>query len=386
MKAKLTALAVLAVVAASSQARAQNEMPPVAEKTAEPLAEAPVKALEIVVGTGYTQGFGSFQSGVNMQDVITPGIGVDLGLAYRINPRWGVGIAGQYQEFAAERALSARGLSGELAATYHFLPFNRIDPFLKFGAGYRLLWENHDTGTPSLMTHGFELGKVVFGVDIRANRDVSIAPIVGAAVDALLWQSTSNQPSVAIQDPTLSLYAFAGVQARFDITSKHEGLPKPPQPVVVTQAQVTPPPPPPEPAKPVSPSIAVEDEVLKACLIHLDNVDSAPKFDFDKSALRDADMPVLQKIAECFSTGPLKNESIKLVGRADPRGSDAYNEALGLRRADAVASFLEKNGVTEGRIFKSSRGEADAKGTDEATWQTDRRVDLSRVEIRISRR
>jgi peptidoglycan-associated lipoprotein len=384
MNAKLSVAAVLAVVAASSQARAQNEPPPVAEKAeARPL-EAPVNAFEVVVGTGYTQGFGSLQQGVNLQDVITPGLGIDMEVAYRLDPRWSIGIAGQYQEFVAQRANSARGLTGALAATYHMMPYGQGDPFLTFGTGYRLLWENYPVGTPSLLTHGFEVAKVVFGVDLRASRDVAIAPMVGAAVDVFLWQSVDNGASTAIANPTGGVYLFAGLQGRFDMTSTHEG---PAQPVVTTtQAQVAPPPPPAEQVKPVSPSISVENDVLEACTVNLDNADAAPKFDFDKSTLREADMPVLQKIADCFSTGPLKGAGVLLVGRADPRGTDAYNQALGMRRAQSVAAFLEKNGVKKERIETTSRGELDATGTDEAGWAKDRRVDISRVEIRLSHR
>jgi peptidoglycan-associated lipoprotein len=61
---------------------------------------------------------------------------------------------------------------------------------------------------------------------------------------------------------------------------------------------------------------------------------------------------------------------------ADPRGSAAYNQALGLRRASGVASFLERYGVDTSRILKTSRGKLDAVGRDEAGWAIDRRVDV----------
>src|SRR6185437_7296776 len=325
MKSELI-LGIITVIGAAAQTASAQNTPPVSEQPEEKLLQAPAKALEIIVGTGYTQGFGSLQSGVNLHDVITPGLGVDLELGYRIDPHWSIGVAGEYQEFVAQRAVSARGMTGELAATYHILPYAHVDPFLKFGTGYRLLWENHDVNTPSLLTHGFEPAKLVFGVDMRAGRDVAIAPVVGAALDVLLWQSVGNRPSVAISDPTASVYLFAGLQGRFDVGAEHQPVARAQQQqtVTVTQAVVTPPPP--APIKPVSTNVVVEDEILKACLINLDNVDAAPKFDFDKSTLREADMPVLQRIAECFSTGPLKDAGVKLVGRADPRGSDAYNQ------------------------------------------------------------
>jgi len=116
------------------------------------------------------------------------------------------------------------------------------------------------------------------------------------------------------------------------------------------------------------------------------NLQDVVYFEFDKSDLMPADIEALAKVAECFSTGPLKNDNMQLVGRADPRGSTEYNDALGMRRADTVANFLVGKGIATGRIEKTSRGERDATGTDEASYAKDRRVDVMRVEIRLSKR
>jgi peptidoglycan-associated lipoprotein len=170
---------------------------------------------------------------------------------------------------------------------------------------------------------------------------------------------------------------------RFDLTSKYVHQTTPPAELPeTTQARVTPPP----ETKPVSPTISASDEVLAACKLAIDNADSAPHFEFDKSDLMPQDLEVLSKIAECFSTGPLKNDNMQLIGRADPRGSTEYNDALGMRRADTVAKFLTEHGIGTGRIEKTSRGERDATGTDEASYAKDRRVDVLRVEIRLSKR
>ncbi len=371
MKAKLTAVATVAIaIASGSQALAQ-EQTSVWEK---PLL-APTKALELVVGTGYTQGFGSLQQGVDMANVAGAGLGVDFGVGYRIDPHWAVGLTGQYQEFTAERSSSARGLTPGVAATYHIMPYQRTDPWVQIGTGYRFLWENHEVGTPSVMTHGFELAKLTIGVDIRVDKDVALAPVLGADVGLPLWQSTDNTKSVAINNPTANMYVFAGLQARFDITSRHEMLTKdvpPPAPVAkteITRAVI-------EPVKPVSPSINVSEELLEKCNLNFGSVEKAPKFEFDKAELLPADFEVLRQIAECVTTGPLKDASLSLVGRADPRGTVQYNEKLGGRRATNVAVHLEQLGVTSSRMERSSRGELDAVGTDEASWAIDRRVDI----------
>jgi hypothetical protein len=81
-------------------------------------------------------------------------------------------------------------------------------------------------------------------------------------------------------------------------------------------------------------------------------------------------------VAKCVTTGALKGRTLHLVGRADPRGTVEYNFVLGESRADSVSSYLEGLGVDSSRITSTSRGKLDATGTDEPTWQLDRRVDV----------
>ena len=121
---------------------------------------------------------------------------------------------------------------------------------------------------------------------------------------------------------------------------------------------------------------AVSEDIARACSLHFDAIDKAPKFEFDKSDLLPADHEVLGTIGQCLTTGALQGRSIKLVGRADPRGTQQYNMALGARRAHEVAAFLQQLGLEKARIQATSRGELDAAGTDEVGWQIDRRVDI----------
>ena len=150
----------------------------------------------------------------------------------------------------------------------------------------------------------------------------------------------------------------------------------PPAPRVTSETTVTSAPAQ-EETKPVSPSIAVSEDIARACNLHFDDISRAPKFEFDKSHLLPADHEVLGKIGHCVSTGPLEGRSIKLVGRADPRGTKEYNMALAVRRANSVAAFFDQLGVDRARIRETARGELDATGNDEATWQFDRRVDIA---------
>ena len=128
-------------------------------------------------------------------------------------------------------------------------------------------------------------------------------------------------------------------------------------------------------ADPGPTEIFVADSIRKACGI----ADAEAHFAYDSAKLRAGDSPVIQKLAQCFSSGPLKGRSMSLVGHADPRGEAEYNLALGGHRADSVKSAMVSAQLDESKIITTSRGELDAAGTDEPGWQKDRRVDVQLV-------
>lgn len=130
------------------------------------------------------------------------------------------------------------------------------------------------------------------------------------------------------------------------------------------------------PAKPANMAVNVDDAIFKACNLKMNNVDEAPKFDFDSEQLTDQEKDILGQVAKCLTTGPLKGRSVDLIGRADPRGETEYNMTLGAKRARAAHTYLASMGVGNDHLFDTSRGELDATGTDENGWRKDRRVDV----------
>jgi peptidoglycan-associated lipoprotein len=105
-------------------------------------------------------------------------------------------------------------------------------------------------------------------------------------------------------------------------------------------------------------------------------------FDFNESALREADRPVLDRFANVVQEY-YPNAVVTVEGFADPAGSRAYNEQLGMRRAEAVRDYLTSNGTISNASFRTvSYGEATnrqvvpgAKGPGDAGVQN-RRVAL----------
>jgi peptidoglycan-associated lipoprotein len=126
------------------------------------------------------------------------------------------------------------------------------------------------------------------------------------------------------------------------------------------------------PDSPTASAVRISDEIVKACGI------SEPDayFAFDSANLRADDERVMGQVVTCFTTGPLKGRTLKLVGHADPRGDSDYNMTLGQSRADAVAGYVRSKGMDKSKSESTSRGAMDATGTDDPSWARDRRVDL----------
>jgi peptidoglycan-associated lipoprotein len=77
-------------------------------------------------------------------------------------------------------------------------------------------------------------------------------------------------------------------------------------------------------------------------------------FATDSSKIVDEAKPVLERTANCLRDSKM---AITIAGNADERGTQAYNQKLGQRRADAVASFLKDKGVKESQMTVISHGQ-----------------------------
>ena len=98
-------------------------------------------------------------------------------------------------------------------------------------------------------------------------------------------------------------------------------------------------------------------------------------FEFDSSALtEDARAQVDAHIRALLGN----NDSVRLEGHTDERGTREYNLALGERRANAVRDYMVANGLPSYRVETISYGEENpvAYGSGETNWQQNRRVEL----------
>jgi OOP family OmpA-OmpF porin len=108
-------------------------------------------------------------------------------------------------------------------------------------------------------------------------------------------------------------------------------------------------------------------------------------FDFDKAVLKPEGKAKLDDLVD--KVKGINLEVIIAVGHTDSVGSDAYNQNLSVRRADAVKSYLVSKGIEKNRVYTEGKGEkqpvADNKTAEGRA--KNRRVEIEVVGTRSSR-
>jgi len=150
--------------------------------------------------------------------------------------------------------------------------------------------------------------------------------------------------------------ACAGNAARKDAVTE---VPKDEKPVAAAEAT-------PAETTPASVADASADAACGFARVH---------FGFDSATL-DADArEALVAAAKCI--GDKKLVAVTVEGHCDDRGTEAYNLALGQRRADSVRSYLEKLGVAaQLRVVSFGKAYPIATGETEAAWRENRRAEF----------
>ena len=99
-----------------------------------------------------------------------------------------------------------------------------------------------------------------------------------------------------------------------------------------------------------------------------------PEFPFDKARPRAEAHAQLVALAKCLNHPEMAGRNVLLIGRADPRGTDAYNQKLGMKRALRIKALLIADGLAESRITVKSAGDSGVQP--EFSNGYDRRVDV----------
>lgn len=79
-------------------------------------------------------------------------------------------------------------------------------------------------------------------------------------------------------------------------------------------------------------------------------------FDFDKAVIKPEGKVMLDNLISKINR-ELTVEVIIVVGHTDSVGTDAYNQKLGMRRANAVKTYFLLKGIESNRVYAESKGE-----------------------------
>jgi len=169
----------------------------------------------------------------------------------------------------------------------------------------------------------------------------------------------ATHPEYGTSEPALN----ALVQAPDGTVTQTTNTPQPVTPQCTTPPPVPEPPPaPPEPAPP--------PEQLRL------RVPRNIHFALDQSNISPESAAVLDQIVAVLKSYPFL--TVEIEGHTDPRASDAYNQALGGRRALAARNYLLRQGIAPERMTIRSFGETQRRtaGTERLDYARDRRVEF----------
>ena len=298
------------------------------------------------------------------------GFGAGGRLGVFLNQRWEIEAAAGFSSFTNE---SPRATGSSSNQTFN----GQINYNLPFGMGGR--------------THQFllELGAGAqrfashsdFSVPMGAGFRFSLSDVLALRFDGIVEY---------VENPTASTFGFPPVlgvnsqAARSTNVELRAGLsfllgnrkPAPPPPAPQPQPRPTPPPPRVEPTPPparIDTTPKVNTDSIEAVNRAREALLAKLYFDFDRSDLRDDQRGVLDAKLPVLQANP--GVRIRIEGNADERGSDEYNMALGMRRAQTARKYLVDHGIDAGRIDIVSYGEERplCQEHEESCWSQNRR-------------
>jgi OOP family OmpA-OmpF porin len=165
------------------------------------------------------------------------------------------------------------------------------------------------------------------------------------ATDGTVWKNGTNE--LCWRD---AFWTPASAAANCDGAARPAAAPAPraPAPAPAPAPRVAPPAPAPRAPAPAprAPVAPVSEKVTFA---------ADAFFDVNKSVLKPEARAKLDDLVS--KTGGVNLEVIIAVGHTDSDGSDSANQALSVRRSEAVKAYLVSKGVEKNRVYTEGKGE-----------------------------
>ncbi|MDD5722358.1 MAG: OmpA family protein [Syntrophales bacterium] len=305
-----------------------------------------------------------------------------LGIGYNLDERWGVEAAFNYIDTDFNTGNRDMNVSlYRLDGLYHFNITDRFVPYLAAGVGG--IGFNPARGDSNYDT------MINYGVGVKYFLTESIA-LRGDVRHVISFNETYNNLLY-----TMGLSFFFGGEKKVAVV-----LPAPePAPAPAKEIVVAPPAPVlepvPAPAPVLTPAPEPKDSDGDGVYDDVDECPDTPArarvdkrgcwvlgnilFDFDKSIIKPEGRPILDEVVAVLNNNP--SVRVDLQGHTDSTGSDAWNQGLSERRAQAVMEYQVSAGIDPNRLTTKGFGESVPAATNETKEgrALNRRVELKPI-------
>jgi outer membrane protein OmpA-like peptidoglycan-associated protein len=110
-------------------------------------------------------------------------------------------------------------------------------------------------------------------------------------------------------------------------------------------------------------------------------IDLEINFDYNSDRVSAKSLPSVQALGRALANPDLKGSTFIVAGHTDAAGSDAYNQELSERRADAIKRYLvEKSGLSAADLVTVGYGKTQLKDPANPLAEANRRVQVVNTE------
>jgi outer membrane protein OmpA-like peptidoglycan-associated protein len=101
-------------------------------------------------------------------------------------------------------------------------------------------------------------------------------------------------------------------------------------------------------------------------------------FESDSTHLVQGSELYLRRLAHVLADNRHLFDRVEVIGHADQRGTDRYNDKLSLRRAETILNSLVAAGVSKSQVYSTSKGKRDllSRSLEPVALARNRRVEL----------
>jgi outer membrane protein OmpA-like peptidoglycan-associated protein len=110
------------------------------------------------------------------------------------------------------------------------------------------------------------------------------------------------------------------------------------------------------------------------------SLDLVIQFEFDSAKLKPESKPLLNNLSMALKSERLKSIQFKVEGHTDAKGTEAYNQTLSLKRANAVVEYMTQQGIETERLKAEGKGFAELLIPEKPLAMENRRVRISTIQ------